>query len=151
VTRDRPRRLNAIPLAAWERDGLASALRKAGLPAADVRAPDRYFWRYETGEGVPVGFGGLEIHGEDALLRSLVTLPPMRGFGFGSAMVAALETEAALRGCHTIWLLTVSSEGFFARLGYARHDRDKVPEAIRGTEEFASLCPASAAVMMKRL
>lgn len=151
MTRDGPRQLTAIPLATWERDGLASALRKAGLPAADVGKPDRHFWRYETREGVPVGFGGLEVHGPDALLRSVVTIPPMRGRGFGSAMVAALEAEAALRGCHTIWLLTASSEGFFARLGYVRHDRDNAPEAIRNTEEFASLCPASAALMVKRL
>ena len=33
----------------------------------------------ETTEDVPVGFGGLEIYGYDALLRSLVILPPVRG------------------------------------------------------------------------
>ena len=48
----------------------------------------------ETVEDIPVGFGGLEIHGSDALLRSLVTLPPLRQLGMGAAMVAVLETEA---------------------------------------------------------
>src|SRR5262249_15939506 len=67
------RRVVATPLAAWERDGLKAALVKAGLPAEDVGDARLLFWRFETVEDIPVGFGGLEIHGSDALLRSLVT------------------------------------------------------------------------------
>jgi GNAT superfamily N-acetyltransferase len=88
------RRLLATPLAAWERDGLKAALLKARLPADDVGDARVLFWRFETVEDIPVGFGGLEIHGSDALLRSLVTLPPLRQIGMGAAMVATLETEA---------------------------------------------------------
>ena len=62
-------RLRALPLASWERDGLKMALRKAGLPMEDVDEPRLLFWRYETLSDVPVGFGGLEIHERDALLR----------------------------------------------------------------------------------
>src|SRR6516225_1695212 len=79
------RNLLATPLAAWERDGV-----KAGLPADDVGDARLLFWRFETTD-IPVGFGGLEIHGSDALLRSLVTLPPLRQIGMGAAMVAVLE------------------------------------------------------------
>ena len=57
------RRLLALPLAAWERDGLKAALVKAGLPADHVGDPRLLFWRFETHEDVPVGFGGLELHG----------------------------------------------------------------------------------------
>ena len=85
------RRLLATPLAAWERDGLKAALLKARLPADDVGDARVLFWRFETTD-IPVGFGGLEIHGSDALLRSLVTLPPLRQIGMGAAMVAVLET-----------------------------------------------------------
>ena len=60
------RRLLALPLAAWERDGLKAALVKAGLPADHVGDPRLLFWRFETHEDVPVGFGGLELHGTDA-------------------------------------------------------------------------------------
>jgi GNAT superfamily N-acetyltransferase len=88
------RRLLATPLAAWERDGLKAALLKVRLPADDVGDARLLFWRFETVEDIPVGFGGLEIHGSDALLRSLVTLPPLRQIGMGAAMVATLETEA---------------------------------------------------------
>ena len=145
------RRLLATPLAEWERDGLKAALSKAGLPAADVGDPRLLFWRFETLNDVPVGFGGLEIHGPDALLRSVVILPPLREIGMGRAIVDTLETEAAARQCRAIYLLTTSQADFFARLGYAPCARGEVPDAIRGSEQFASLCPEDAAVMVKRM
>jgi N-acetylglutamate synthase-like GNAT family acetyltransferase len=144
-------RLLANPLAAWERDGLKTALIRAGLPADDVDDPQLLFWRFESINDVPVGFGGLEIHGSDALLRSLVILPPLRDIGMGRAIVATLETEAAARQCLTIYLLATSQEEFFSRLGYAPCARGEVPEAIRASRQFASLCPANAAVMVKRM
>ena len=93
------RRLLALPLAAWERDGLKAALVKAGLPADHVGDPRLLFWRFETHEDVPVGFGGLELHGTDARLHSVVTLPPLRELGMGAAIVAALEDEARAHRC----------------------------------------------------
>ena len=144
------RRLLATPLAAWERDGLKAALRKAGLPADDVGDARLLFWRFETTD-IPVGFGGLEIHGSDALLRSLVTLPPLRQIGMGAAMVAMLETEARTLNCHAIYLLTASDAKFFGRLGYGPCARSDVPEAIRGSRQFAELCAPTAAAMVKRI
>lgn len=146
-----PRRLLVTPLAVWERDGLRAALVKAGLPADDVGDPQLSFWRFETHEDVPVGFGGLEFHGNDALLRSVVTLPPVRQLGMGAAIVAALETEACARKCRAIYLLTESEQDFFARLGYAPCARADVPEAVRASRQFVALCPASAAVMVKKV
>jgi N-acetylglutamate synthase-like GNAT family acetyltransferase len=145
------RRLQATPLQVWERDGLKAALVKAGLPAADVGDPQLLFWRFESYEDVPVGFGGLEIHGPDALLRSLVTLPPLRQVGMGAAMVGALEVEARARNCRTIYLLTAGQADFFERLDYAACARNQVPEAIRTCRQFRELCPAGATVMVKRI
>jgi amino-acid N-acetyltransferase len=144
-------KLLAHPLRAGERGALKAALSKAQLPVEDIEAPGRLFWRFETRDEVPVGFGGLEIHGEDALLRSLVTLPPVRRRGFGSAIVAALEFEARLHGCGRLWLITTAAADFFQRLGYARCERTAIAPAIAETAEFSTLCPASADVLMKRL
>jgi N-acetylglutamate synthase-like GNAT family acetyltransferase len=143
--------LTAHPLRAGERAALKAALAKAKLPTEDIEASGRLFWRFESRDEVPVGFGGLEVHGEDALLRSLVSLPPVRGRGIGAAMVAALEFEARLHGCRSLWVITTTAADFFARLGYARCERAVVPPAIRATTEFAELCPASADVLMKTL
>ena len=143
------RRLLATPLAAWERDGLKAALVKARLPADDVGDPSRLFWRFETYEDVPVGFGGLELHGHDALLRSVVTLPPVRQVGMGAAIVAALEVEALARKCRAIYLLTTSEADFFGRLGYCACARNEVPEAVRASAQFAAHCPQNATAMVK--
>jgi amino-acid N-acetyltransferase len=144
-------RLLATPLAAWERDGLKAALVKTGLPADDVDDAGLLFWRFESLNDVPVGFGGLEIHGRDALLRSVVILPRLREIGMGRAIVETLETEAAARQCRAIYLLTTSQTEFFARLGYAPCERSDVPDGIRASGQFTTLCPATADVMIKHV
>jgi N-acetylglutamate synthase-like GNAT family acetyltransferase len=143
-------RLLAQPLATWERDGLAMALAKAGLPVGDVRESGPQFWRFER-EDVPIGFGGLEIHAEDALLRSVVTVPPLRNRGHGRAIVTMLEMEARAHGCRALYLLTTTAREFFEKLGYAPCDRDSVPKAIAASRMFSLTCPQSAAIMVKRL
>jgi N-acetylglutamate synthase-like GNAT family acetyltransferase len=143
--------LIAFPLAVWERDGLAAALRKARLPSEDIGTSGPLFWRFSTGDDVPVGFGGLEVYGEDALMRSVVTLPPLRGRGVGAAIVAALEVEARVSKCSAIYLLTTTAQGFFEKLGYATIDRAQTPVAIRASTQFSKLCPDSAVLMLKRL
>jgi len=149
MTRAVPR-LFGEPLAAWERDALIAALTRVGLPASDVTAPGKLFWRFVDGD-VPVGFGGLEVHGADALIRSVVTLPPLRERGVGRAIVTALEREAVVHRCQSVYLLTTSAAPFFAQLGYAPCERKDVPPAISATEEFAKLCPSNAAVLVKTL
>jgi N-acetylglutamate synthase-like GNAT family acetyltransferase len=146
-----PRRLLHTPLAVWERDGLKAALVKAGLPADDLADPYVLAWRFETAEDVPVGFGCLEVYDYDALLRSVVTLPPLRQVGLGSAVVEVLEGEARARRCGAIYLLTTSQADFFARLGYASCTRAEVPAAVRESRQFATICPPTATVMMKCL
>jgi len=143
--------LIARPIPRGERGFLAKVLAKAELATEDIDEPGRLFWRFENPDQVPLGFGGLEIHGKDALLRSVVTLPPAQGRGIGRGIVVALEVEATALGCRTMWLITTETMRFFERLGYAACDRAAVPEAIRGTRQFSSLCPASATVMTKRL
>jgi N-acetylglutamate synthase-like GNAT family acetyltransferase len=150
VTASDPR-LRSLPLAVWERDGLAAALAGAGLRVDDVAEPDRLFWRFEREDDTPAGFGGLEIHGHDALLRSVVILPPMRRAGVGGAIVAALEREAQMLGANAIYLLAPAAETFFASLGYRNCPPRDVPASIRASGEFLAPAAASAPVLLKRL
>lgn len=142
--------LTSLPLAPWERDAVAAALRRAGLPADDLGAHGRLFWRYEENDG-PVGFGGLELHGDAALLHAVVTLPPLRHRGRGGAIIAHLEDEARAHRCVALYLLTVDEAVFFAHLGYEIVSRDAVPAAIRTSPLFAAPGMDTATVMMKRL
>ena len=137
-----------LPLAVWERDGLAAALAKAGLPADDLDAPGLLIWRFEN-DDVPVGFGGLELFGDQALLRSVVTLPPVRNRGIGTAIVATLEAEARIRGCRAMWLVTDQAAAFFRGRGYRACERLEAPAPIREAVTFVQ--PEAAAAMMKRL
>lgn len=95
-----------------------------------------------------MGLVGLELYGREALLRSLVVRQLERGKGLGLALVRHAEAYAASRGVRSMYLLTLTAETFFQRLGYARLDRSAAPASIQRTSEFASLCPASSAFMM---
>jgi len=139
-----------VPLATFERDGVKAALRKAGLPCEDVEQAGPLFWRFDTDDDIPAGFAGLELHGPDALLHSVVTLPPLRGAGIGRAIVVAIEQEAQLRGCVAIYLLTEEPD-YFARAGYALLSRDAAPEAIRASGQFQSPIAVAARAMVKEL
>jgi amino-acid N-acetyltransferase len=94
---------------------------------------------------------GLEIYGEDALLRSLVVSAAARTQGLGSALVQHAEEYAAAHQVRALYLLTTTAESYFAHRGYKRLDRSQAPPCIQSTREFASLCPASSAFMIKRL
>jgi amino-acid N-acetyltransferase len=141
--------LFAQPLATWERGGLRAALVRAGLPVDDVEQEGPLFWRFER-DDVPVGFAGIEVHGTDALLRSLVTLPPVRLRGVGGAIIAKMETEALARGATVVYLLTLDGAAFFAKHGYVACGRDRVPAAIAATAPFAGAA-ADATVMAKQI
>jgi N-acetylglutamate synthase-like GNAT family acetyltransferase len=147
---DVPPRLHALPLAAWERDGVRAALHKAGLPVDDVTDASVLFWRFET-DDIPVGFGGLRVHGRDAELRAVLTLPPLRHKGFGRAIVTALESEIMLHKCRAIYLETRTHAEFFARLGYRSCAPAEVPDAIGASAWFKSRLAAGATAMCKRL
>jgi amino-acid N-acetyltransferase len=71
--------------------------------------------------------------------------------GIGSQLVEHAERYARSRGVESIYLLTSTAEKFFGGRGYAHTERASAPASIRGTREFASLCPASSAFMVKHL
>jgi amino-acid N-acetyltransferase len=126
-------------------------LQAAALPVADLSAAHLEHF-FGCGEAdAPQGVVGVELHGEDALLRSLAVAERARGKGCGAALVAQAERHAREQGAKRIYLLTTTAAKYFERLGYRPLPRDEVPETIRATQEFAALCPASAAVLAKNL
>ena len=126
--------------------GLIAALRAEGLPAPDA---GRYFSADHS--GAVVGYVGLEGEGRDLLLRSLVVLADQKARGLGSRVLAAAETAGGDLGAARLHLLTTTAERFFTRHGFVVADRGSAPPAIRRTREFADVCPASAAYLIKDL
>jgi len=132
-------------------DHVRRLLASAQLPVEDLTAAHlAHFFGCGPNDD-PLGVGGVEIHGADALLRSLAVDEKARGKGCGKALVAALEQHARARGARRITLLTTTAPGFFTGLGYRVITRDKVPTHIRSTPEFSVLCPESAVIMTKDL
>jgi amino-acid N-acetyltransferase len=126
-------------------------LASADLPTADLQ-PEHLQHFFACGsEDSPRAVVGLQIFGGAALLRSLAVAPASRSAGLGSSLVRHAEAHARFNGVQSLFLLTTTAEAFFARLGYVRAERSAAPAAIAATAEFASLCPASSAFMMKRL
>lgn len=126
---------------------IEALLESNGLPD-DVRSSPARFFLAET-DGAFVGVGGLEVHGPDGLLRSVVVVESARGAGLGSPLCCALEERARGAGVDALYLLTTTAEGFFRRLGYEVIDREAAPPAIRRTAEFRDLCPSTATCMRK--
>ncbi len=141
--------LTATSLGPDEIAGLARFLDAASLPSADLADPGRLFFRIEVDS--LVGYGGLEGEGPDRLLRSIVILADRRGHGLGRALVAILERQARNLGVERLHLLTTTAAPFFRAIGYADADRGAAPPAVAASREFAALCPASAAYLVKAL
>jgi len=127
-------------------------LQRADLPVEDLVA-DRMcdFVVCIDADGILAGAVGIERYGEVALLRSLVVGESARGKGLGGRLVETLETSARERGTRELWLLTNDANDYFAARGFEIRDRADAPDAIRGSAEFSSICPASAVLMSKAL
>lgn len=97
------------------------------------------------------GLVGVEVHGEDGLLRSLVVSEASRKGGCGRTLVTHAEEWAARQGVRTLYLLTTTAAAYFERLGYGVVPRSEAPPAIAATAQFTSLCPASSTFMRKAL
>lgn len=128
---------------------VTALLKGAGLPTDDLAsAPDLHLWVLEA-EGDVVGVIGIERFGASALLRSLAIAPNYRRRGLGQHLVEQLERDVQLKGVEQLILLTETAESFFRRIGYEVIDRQYVPEEVKQSSEFRSLCPASAVCMTK--
>ncbi|MBM7407911.1 MULTISPECIES: arsenic resistance N-acetyltransferase ArsN2 [Sphingomonas] len=130
--------------------GLRDALAASGLPVADLVDSNRAFFRFDNDAGL-VGYGGLEGHGADRLLRLLLVVADRRGDGLGRAMLGLLEARARKLSVARLHLLTNTAAPFFTANSYAAADRATAPASIAGSREFTALCPASAAYLVKAL
>ena len=144
-------RLMATPLAVGARAAMSEALRSADLPTDDLDEANVQAFAFADGDGVVVGYGGLEMHGEHALMRSIVVEPARRAQGEGRAIVDRLLAEASACGARRVYLLTTSARAFFATLGFAVVARAEAPAAILATRQAAGLCAVSAPLMVKAL
>ncbi|MFO0990964.1 MAG: arsenic resistance N-acetyltransferase ArsN2 [Hyphomicrobiales bacterium] len=128
--------------------GMRGTLEKNKLPVDDLGGEGQRYFSLMDGSGAAFGYGGLEGQGADQLIRSLIIYPTARARGMGRVLVRLIEARARQDGAQRVWLLTSDAEKYFKRLGYKTVDRAEAPKAITRTKQFASLCPASARLMV---
>ena len=143
--------LTIAPLGKDDEALLAGLLMANELVTEDLEGENKQFFTFHTAAGERVGIGGLELYGEDALVRSIVTLDDFRGAGFGGEIVRLLGDVACRQGACNLYLLTTTAAPFFSKHGFEEVARKDVPETIRGTDEFSRLCPDDAVVMGQRM
>jgi amino-acid N-acetyltransferase len=142
-------RMNVLPAQSSDLTGIRWLLSSEELPIEDLTEDSvKHFLVIREGAAV-IGAVGLEVHGGVVLLRSLVVAWEHRKCGLGVALADAAESLARTLGASAIYLLTTTAADFFAARGFRIVAREKVPAEIKGTAEFASLCPSSATVMVK--
>ena len=98
-------------------------------------------------DGAVVGVVGVEECCEYGLLRSTAVAGDWRSRGLGRQLVERAIAEAETRGVKALYLLTTTAEQYFPSFGFTTITRDQVPEPVRASAEFCSVCPASATVM----
>jgi arsenate reductase len=125
---------------------LRTFLEASGLPVDDVETGRQEYLLAREGERI-VGSVGLEVVGEDALVRSLAVAPDRRGLGLGKRLLEAAIQRARIRGIKMLYALTITAEAFAAAQGFVRISRVEVPEAIASLPQFRALCPATAVCM----
>lgn len=133
-----------------EFDSVFKLLSGAKLDHSDLKQPNIRLFRFEE-NGEMVGVGGLEVFGNQALLRSIAVKEELQGKGYGKTIVAKMEEVAQQSQIKALYLLTNTAAGFFKANGYQVIERENFAEPLKQTAQFAGLCPVSAVCMKKEM
>ncbi|WGY70482.1 GNAT family N-acetyltransferase [Burkholderia cepacia] len=128
---------------------IEALLRASDLPVAGVADHLPNFIVAVDADGM-TACGGIEYHGNFALIRSIAVAEGARGNGLGKAVVSRLLDACRGRAVEAIVLRTTTAETYFARLGFVRIALGDVPGPLLSSGQFAGVCPASATVMLLR-
>jgi len=141
--------LHAEPARPHDLRGALELLGRAELTQQDVAERWGHYFVVREDDGRVVGVAGLEVHGDDGLLRSVAVDEDYRGQGLAASLVEAAMERARRVNLHSVYLLTTGARAYFERHGFADCPRDLAPAAIRESWEFRSGCPSTAAFMKR--
>ena len=137
-----PPRTTVAPATPDDRPAIEGLLRAAELPLDGFDDTDFVVARVA---GELAGVAGLERSEDAALLRSVAVAPAFRKQHLAEALVADREARARADGIGTMHLLTTGAEAYFARVGYAKVDRARLPVSSQ-----TNLSACSTAVAMAK-
>lgn len=96
-----------------------------------------------------IGVAGVEQYFPFALIRSVAIDAQYQHQHIGKKLIENLLSKLNQAGFTTYYLLTETAPTFFSKLNFHIIQRSEVPLVIQQTQEFATICPASAIVMTK--
>jgi amino-acid N-acetyltransferase len=126
------------------------AVKNAGLPHQDLNYQNQVLISYFDNQTM-VGTGGLEVVNNVGLLRSVCFQSTARNQSIGKQITNDILATARQSNLGEVYLLTETAKDYFRKLGFEEIHREAVPEEIKSTTEFASVCPASAVCMRLKL
>ncbi|MFX0185984.1 MAG: arsenic resistance N-acetyltransferase ArsN2 [Candidatus Hodarchaeota archaeon] len=126
--------------------GIINLLNQVNLPPEGIEAHLADFI-VATHDNKVIGCAGIEIYETVGLLRSVAVHPNYQGKNIGNALIRQILLNAQNREVEEIFLLTETAEKYFLRFGFKKINREDVKNRIKETQEFKSLCPASAISM----
>ena len=133
-------------------DAIIALVASSGLPIEGLRTIlDQHHdaaWVMRDSDGRLLACAVVEPFGRVGLLRSVAVAEDTRARGRGTALIDDILRHPRIRTLDGVYLLTETAEPFFARRGFRSIAREQVPDEIRASSEFASVCPASAVVMV---
>lgn len=132
------------------RQAIIELLKEEKLPVDDLPGDLDHFFIASMDDGI-VGAIGLELYLPFGLLRSMVVQKDYRNQKVAAALVETLEKHATDLKISWIYLLTETASRYFGKKNYQQVERSEVPDEIKGSTEFSSVCPVSAIVMKKAL
>ena len=141
--------LRAEPARPHDLGGALDLLGRSELTQQDVTERWGHYFVVHEDDGRVVGVAGLEIHGEDGLLRSVAVDEDYRGQGLAASLVEAAMQRARRVNLRSVYLLTTGARDYFARHGFVDCPRGEAPPAIRESWEYRVGCPSTAALMKR--
>jgi len=128
---------------------IVELLRLVDLPTEGVKGNIEHFFVAEDSEKIR-GCVGLETYDDVCLLRSLAVHPNHQGQGLGSKLMKRALDYARERGMKEVIILTTTAKDFMKGFGFEEISREAASPKVKGSVEFRSTCPASAACMRLR-
>lgn len=126
-------------------NAVAQLLRLNQLPTDGLTTDVDHLYVLDV-NGKVAGAIGFETYAQDALLRSLVVDPKIRGAGHGRALLRLALHEAQKAGVRSVYGLTTTIPELLAKVGFKEIKKDEIPSPVHQSWELRGGCPESARV-----
>ena len=133
-----------------DKHAVEQLLTALDLPHNDIDQHLAHFILAESNKKL-IGVIGVDAYGSIGLLRSLGVGEKNQKSGLGTALTSRMLAYARTLGIKKLYLLTLTAEHFFSNKNFTKIERSKVPDVIKSTTEFSSLCPGTAICFFKSI